>query len=89
VGVPGMRTAVRDPESGPYLRGPGQPGPALRPGQPAVRATFDAVLAAVLALGPVEVLAEKSRIALQVRMSFAALMPRRHWLNGHLVLPKC
>jgi Domain of unknown function (DUF5655) len=55
---------------------------------PQVRATFDAVLAAVSALGPVEVLAEKTRIALQVRMSFAAFMPRRHWLNGRLVLAR-
>ena len=50
---------------------------------PAVRAAFDRILAA---LGPLEVLAEKSRIALHVRMSFAAFMPRRHWLDGHLVL---
>lgn len=55
---------------------------------PGVRATFDAILAAVRELGPVTVLPEKSRIALQVRMSFAALMPRRRWLNGHLVLAR-
>ena len=55
---------------------------------PQVRATFDAVLAAVSALGPVKVLAEKTRIALQVRMSFAAFMPRRRWLSGHLVLAR-
>jgi hypothetical protein len=55
---------------------------------PAVRATFDAILAEVRRLGPVTVLPEKSRIALQVRMSFAALMPRRRWLNGHLVLAR-
>ena len=42
-----------------------------------VRATFDAVLAAVRAIGPVDVLAEKSRIALYLRMSFAAFQPRR------------
>jgi hypothetical protein len=34
------------------------------------------------------VLAEKTRIALQVRMSFAAFVPRRRWLNGHLVLAR-
>jgi hypothetical protein len=51
-----------------------------------VRAAFDQVLAAASALGPVRVLPERTRIALQVRMSFAAFMPRRHWLNGHLVL---
>ena len=55
---------------------------------PQVRAAFDAALAAVSAVGPVQVLAEKTRIALQVRMSFAAFMPRRRWLNGHLVLAR-
>jgi len=55
---------------------------------PQVRATFDAVLAAVARVGPVQVLAEKTRIALQVRISFAAFMPRRDWLNGHLVLAR-
>jgi len=55
---------------------------------PAVRATFDRVVAAVSALGPVEVLPEKTRIALHVRMSFAAFTPRRRWLDGHLVLAR-
>jgi hypothetical protein len=55
---------------------------------PVVRATFDAVLAVVEAFGPVSVLPERTRIALHVRMSFAAFMPRRNWLNGHLVLAR-
>jgi Domain of unknown function (DUF5655) len=55
---------------------------------PPVRATFDRVLAVVSGLGPVVVLPEKTRIALQARMSFAAFMPRRHWLGGHLVLAR-
>ena len=55
---------------------------------PAVRVTFDAILDAVRTRGPVEVLPERTRIALHVRMSFAALMPRRHWLDGHLVLAR-
>jgi Domain of unknown function (DUF5655) len=55
---------------------------------PEVRAAFDRVLAVVSALGPVEVLPEKTRIALHIRMSFAAFVPRRHWLNGHLVLAR-
>ena len=55
---------------------------------PEVRAAFEAILAAARELGPVTVLPEKTRIALQVRMSFAALMPRRRWLNGHLVLDR-
>ena len=53
---------------------------------PQVRATFDAVLDVVRALGPVEVLAERTRIALHRRMSFAAFQPRRRWLDGHVVL---
>ena len=55
---------------------------------PPVRAAFDAVLAAVAPLGPVTVLPERTRIALQVRMSFAAFAARRHWLDGHLVLAR-
>jgi hypothetical protein len=55
---------------------------------PAVRATFDRVLDIVTRLGPVTVLPEKTRIALHVRMSFAALMPRRRWLDGHVLLAR-
>ena len=55
---------------------------------PVVRATFDRVLAVVAGFGPVQVLPEKTRIALHARMSFAAFMPRRNWLNGHLVLAR-
>jgi Domain of unknown function (DUF5655) len=53
-----------------------------------LRAAFDRVLAVLAPLGPVEVLAERSRIALHARMSFAAFTPRRHWLGGHLVLAR-
>src|SRR5262249_50072981 len=38
--------------------------------------------------GPVDVLPEKTRIALAARMSFAALMPRRRWVDGHVVLAR-
>jgi hypothetical protein len=55
---------------------------------PAVRAAFDAVLAAVEPMGPFTVLPERTRIALQVRMSFAAFVPRRRWLDGHVVLAR-
>jgi AcrR family transcriptional regulator len=51
-----------------------------------VREIFDRIVEVVQALGPVEVLAEKTRIALHTRMSFAAFMPRVHWLDGHVVL---
>jgi hypothetical protein len=53
-----------------------------------VRALFDAVAAAIARIGPVTVLPEKTRIAFQVRMSFAAVVPRRRWLDGHLVLAR-
>jgi hypothetical protein len=56
--------------------------------QPQVRATFQAVLDALSRFGPVTVLPEKTRIALQVRMSFAAFTPRVRWLDGHLVLAR-
>jgi hypothetical protein len=55
---------------------------------PHVRETFDRALAVVTRLGPVDVLAERTRIALHVRMSFAAFAPRRLWLTGHLVLAR-
>ena len=34
------------------------------------------------------ILPEKTRIALQVRMSFAQLTPKRGWIDGHLVLAR-
>ena len=53
-----------------------------------VRAAFDRVVAVIRGLGPVQVMPERSRIALHARMSFAAFTPRRHWLDGHLVLAR-
>lgn len=55
---------------------------------PLVRALFDRVVAAVRALGPMRVLPEKTRIAFQVRMSFAQVTPRKAWLDGHVVLAR-
>jgi len=55
---------------------------------PVVRAIFDRVVEVASASGPLEVLPEKSRIALHARMSFAAFMPRKDWLAGHLVLAR-
>lgn len=55
---------------------------------PHVRSTFDRILGVVQAIGPVEVLPERSRIALHVRMSFAAFSPRKRWLTGHVVLAR-
>ena len=55
---------------------------------PEVRATFDRLRAVIEAIGPVTILPEKTRIAFHVRMSFVAVMPRRNWLDGHLVLAR-
>jgi uncharacterized protein DUF5655 len=55
---------------------------------PQVVATFDRILEVLGEVGPLTVLAEKTRIALHVRMSFAAFTPRRNWLSGHLILAR-
>jgi hypothetical protein len=58
-------------------------------GKPAaLREIFNAVLRAVQRCGPVTVLPEKTRIAFQVRMSFAQLTPRARWMDGHVVLAR-
>lgn len=53
-----------------------------------IRALFDRVVATVRSIGPVRILPEKTRIAFQVRMSFAQVTPRRRWLDGHVVLAR-
>lgn len=55
---------------------------------PEIRALFDALAERVRTCGPVTVLPEKTRIAFQARMSFAVAMPRRAWVDGHLVLAR-
>ena len=55
---------------------------------PRVRAIYDAFTAMIESFGPVTVLPEKTRIAFQVRMSFAQLTVRRHWVLGHFVLAR-
>jgi hypothetical protein len=55
---------------------------------PAIKALFNEVVAALRAIGPVRVVPEKTRIAFQVRMSFAQVTPRHAWLDGHLVLAR-
>lgn len=56
--------------------------------EPIVREIFDRVVDAVTAIGPVTILPEKTRIAFQVRMSFAQVTPRKRWLDGHVVLAR-
>ncbi len=56
--------------------------------RPEIRALFDRVVEAVRDIGPVRILPEKTRIAFQVRMSFAQLTPKSEWLDGHVVLAR-
>ena len=56
--------------------------------RPEIRALFDAVVAVIRDIGPVRILPEKTRIAFQVRMSFAQLTPRQNWIDGHVVLAR-
>lgn len=50
------------------------------------RALFDAFQQAVNEHGSTVVIASKTRIGFQVRMIFAAIMPRVGYLRGHLIL---
>jgi hypothetical protein len=54
----------------------------------AVRGIFDRLLAVAKQNGSVTVLPEKTRIAFQVRMSFAAFVIRRNWIDGHVILAR-
>jgi hypothetical protein len=54
----------------------------------AVYQLFRAFVRELKHIGPVIVLPEKTRIAFQVRMSFAQVTPRRTGLVGHLVLAR-
>ena len=56
--------------------------------EPIVRELYELVVAAVQSIGPVTILPEKTRIAFQVRMSFAQVTPRKRWLDGHVVLAR-
>jgi len=53
---------------------------------PEIASIVHRAIAAAQECGEVTVLPEKTRIALAARMSFAALMPRRGWVDGHVVL---
>ena len=55
---------------------------------PDVVETFERFRDEVLRCGPSAVLPERTRIAFQTRMSFAAVTLRTRWLDGHVVLAK-
>ncbi len=52
------------------------------------REIFQALVVLLRGCGPITVLPEKTRIAFQVRMSFAAVSVRRTYLVGHFVLAR-
>ena len=54
--------------------------------EPLVRRLFNRFLEVVKESGAVTIIPQKTRIALLVRMRFAALMPQKSVLKGHLVL---
>ena len=54
----------------------------------AIRDLYTLAVAAIKACGPVRIVPEKTRIAFQVRMSFAQLSPKRQWIDGHVVLAR-
>jgi hypothetical protein len=56
--------------------------------EPHVRETFDVFLAVVEACGPVEVIPQKSRIAIQAEVRFAGCVVRRKWLLANLWLTR-
>jgi Domain of unknown function (DUF5655) len=55
---------------------------------PNVIETYRAFEATARANGPLVVVPEKTRIAFQVRMSFAAVTLRRRWVDAHVVLAR-
>jgi hypothetical protein len=55
---------------------------------PNVIATYRALETAARANGPMVVIAEKTRIAFLVRMSFAAVTLRKRWVDAHVVLAR-
>jgi hypothetical protein len=52
------------------------------------RTLFDAYLRAVREIGPVSIQPNKTRIGIQVRMIFSAVMVRKSHLRGHFVFAR-
>ena len=55
---------------------------------PQVKEIFDRIVITVEGFGPVTVYAQKSRIVFQARTRFAAAVPRKRWLTGHIWLKR-
>jgi len=54
--------------------------------EPPVRTLFDRFVELVEDCGPVTIIPQRTRVAFQTRMRFAAIMPHKRYLRGHLVL---
>lgn len=55
---------------------------------PVVRSTFDRFLEVIEECGPVEVIPQKTRIAIQAKVRFAGCVVRKRWLLAHLWLTR-
>jgi hypothetical protein len=60
----------------------------LREASPQVAALVRGFVALVARRGPADVVATKTRIGFKARMTFAALMPKRRWLDAHVGLAR-
>jgi hypothetical protein len=82
--VPGPRALLRQCGPG-HACGRHELEPHFEGRSAKVRAIYEGFLTMVEGFGPVTILPEKTRIAFQVRMSFAQLTIRRDRVVGHLV----
>jgi hypothetical protein len=60
----------------------------MRAASPEVAELVRGFVALVERCGPADVVATKTRIGFTVRMTFAALMPMRRWVDAHVVLAR-
>jgi len=60
--------------------------PLFARSEPQVRLLYDRFAELVQECGPVTIIPQKSRVAFQVRMRFAAVTPQKECLLGHLIL---
>jgi uncharacterized protein DUF5655 len=54
--------------------------------EPFVREVYDGLVGTLKQFGPVGVFPVKTRIVFQAEVQFAAVMPRKRWLDGYLWL---
>jgi hypothetical protein len=86
--VPGLRAVIRQPQPDPHVCSTADARRALGRSEPRRVATYRAFEAAARENGPMVVIPEKTRIAFQLRMSFAAVTLRKRWVDAHVVLAR-